>query len=194
MKVTTINPVYINKTPIGPKSRFLSFDGSNKSDVKAFQSWYNSKGYTPKLVVDGVYGPMSKSAYNTYGADYEKAMLPTQNSTTNTAPAPTTNTNLSQTDSKGNKKDGHVFDKAKGIWVKAKDSGLFDSAKNWVNNKLGDGADTTQTPSPTTVDPTGATPPAENKGMSKGLKIGLIVGGSALVLYVLYRISQKNKK
>lgn len=189
MKVTTINPVYINKVEVGPKSRFLSFDGSSSSDVKAFQSWYNTKGYSPKLVVDGKFGPMSKAAYSTYGSDYEKSFSPIAPASNNPS---SSNNSLSTTDNKGNKKDGQLFDKAKGIWVKAKDSGLVDSAKNWLNQKLGGDSSST---APTTVDPTlPTTPDAPKKGMSKALKITLIVGGAALGLYILYRVSKRKSK
>ena len=45
-------------------------DSSDKQDVMDFQGWHNSKGYNPRLVVDGVYGPMTSAAYVKYGGEW----------------------------------------------------------------------------------------------------------------------------
>ena len=59
------------------KECFSNLDSSNLESVKAFQSWFN-QNYTKApltnkaLVVDGVYGKMSKGAYAKYGSEFEK--------------------------------------------------------------------------------------------------------------------------
>lgn len=43
------------------------------SDVLGFQQYANSKGWSPKLVEDGIYGRKTTAAWNKLGADYKKA-------------------------------------------------------------------------------------------------------------------------
>lgn len=57
--------------------RYSNLDSLNKDDVKAFQSWFNTNYARPPfankpLTVDGVYGKLSKAAYDKYGAEFEK--------------------------------------------------------------------------------------------------------------------------
>jgi hypothetical protein len=70
-----------------------------------------------------------------------------------------------------------VWDKVKRAWVKAKDSGLVDSALNLLNRNRQQNMPVDLPPPP---------PPVEQKGMSQGVKIALIVGGVAVVGVVLY--------
>ena len=64
--------------------RYSNLDSSNKDSVKAFQSWFNAKYTKPPfinkpLVVDGVYGKLSKDAYAKYGAEFEKTQSTPKN-------------------------------------------------------------------------------------------------------------------
>ena len=85
---------------------------------------------------------------------------------------------------------GALRDKFKGFIEKAKGSGgLMDKAKGLLGG-LGGQQQQQQAPPPPPP------PPPRPKGMSKGLKMGLIIGGSVLVLaiigVVIYKVS-KNK-
>lgn len=89
MNVITANPVLINNRRVNSKDMYLSIDGNNKQEVMSFQEYANSKGAS--LVVDGIYGPKSKAAYKTYGADWEKqkaTQVAPVNQTTGTTDAP----------------------------------------------------------------------------------------------------------
>lgn len=77
------------------------------------------------------------------------------------------------------KKKGLTWDKVKGTWVKAKESGLLDSIISFIT--------------PTQTAPVSAPPQAEpipteqpKEGLSKNAKIGLIVGGLAVVGAIIY--------
>jgi hypothetical protein len=84
-----------------------------------------------------------------------------------------------------NGKGRAFFDKLKNTWVRAKDSGLIDSARTFLTNK-----GQSNVPEPVMPPPP---PPPPPKGMSKGLKIGLIVGGVVVVGVVLYFLLRSNK-
>ena len=43
------------------------------SDVLAFQQYANAKGWSPKLVEDGLWGSKSKSAWAKWGAEFKKS-------------------------------------------------------------------------------------------------------------------------
>ena len=46
------------------------------SNVLSFQKFANSKGYTPKLVEDGIWGSKTSAAWNVWGSEYEKGVTP----------------------------------------------------------------------------------------------------------------------
>jgi hypothetical protein len=83
------------------------------------------------------------------------------------------------------KKKGLTWDKVKGTWVKAKESGLLDSIISFIT--------------PTQTAPVSSPPQSEpintpaKEGLSKGAKIGLIVGGLAVVGAIIY-FATKDKK
>ncbi len=86
--------------------------------------------------------------------------------------------------------DGSLMNRFKGIVNKQKgEGGLLDKAKGLIGG-LGKGGQKEQTQTVVAPPP----PPRKPKGMSKNLKIGLIVGGSLLVLTVVTIIIVKSKK
>lgn len=93
MVVKTINPVYVNYKKFANTDQYWALDGtSDAGQVTAFQQWYNSKGYTPSLLVDGIYGPLTTAAFKAHGSDWKPAVnqaAPSQGSTTS-APSPST--------------------------------------------------------------------------------------------------------
>jgi hypothetical protein len=82
-----------------------------------------------------------------------------------------------------------IWDKAKGIWTQAKDAGLVDAALAFLKNR-GQGRNLGQNQP---VLPPLPPPPPPPKEMSVGLKIGLIVGGVAVVGAVLYFLLRDKK-
>lgn len=82
-----------------------------------------------------------------------------------------------------------IWDKAKKAWVAAKEAGLVDSALQLIKNRRG------VTDVPVTLPP--PPPPAqkqEEQGLSKNVKIGLIVGGVVVVGVVLYLLLKGDNK
>ena len=78
------------------------------------------------------------------------------------------------------KKKGLTWDKVKGTWVKAKESGLIDSIVNFLTPS----APVTPTPTPT---PTPSVePPPPPKGMSTTTKIVIGVGAVAVLGAIIY--------
>jgi hypothetical protein len=82
-----------------------------------------------------------------------------------------------------------VGDKVRSFGQKAKQFGS-EAGKDILGGILGKGSTPTPPPAEVSVTP----PPPTKKGMSKGLKIGLIVGGSLLVLTIVGVIIYKTKK
>ena len=84
--------------------------------------------------------------------------------------------------------DGKVWDKTKGAWVKAQDSGLLSSLGTMF------GVNQAQTyPDQAYIEPTD---PNANQPMSSGLKTGLIIGGvviAAVGIYFLVRNKKSGK-
>jgi len=72
MNVKTINPVYVNKKGYANIDMFWNLDGTSSADeVSAFQTWANSQGYTPALVVDGIFGVKTTAAWSALGSKYQ---------------------------------------------------------------------------------------------------------------------------
>jgi len=178
---------------------FYGIDGKNKKQVEEFQKFANSKG--ANLVVDGLWTIKSgkksntQKAYDIYGSQWESSVVPivaptgnTQSSTPPTASAvPPTATNVEKM-----KKKGFNWDKAKGAWTKAQgfwgkldETGLLGKAGDYFGLNLGS---KTQTDGGAPIDSTEpiAEIPTEEKGMSKGMKIGLAVGGAVILIAVIY--------
>lgn len=86
---------------------------------------------------------------------------------------------------------GGFRDKLKNFGQKAKQFG-GEAGKDLLGGVLGKGTQQA-TPPPVQVTTT-PPPPPPKKGMSKGLKIGLIVGGSLLVLTIIGVVIYKSRK
>lgn len=128
---------------------------------------------------------------NANGKELPKAPL-------NFSPTKTTNideSKLSSTNPKGEKKKGHFWDRAKGTWVKAKDSGLVDKGAGLFNKLFGskDSTSTDSTTTDTTVVDTGAgTPTPTKREMSTATKIGITVG-AVVIIGAIYLLTKKKK-
>lgn len=204
MRIVTSYPVKVLNGKVRKLDYMSSIDGKNSSQVMAFQKYANSKG--AKLIVDGLWGRKdgkksnTQKAYDVYGAEWEKSVIsaPTGTTTTTTetkpetvvvndAPKVPTGSAPSSTQVEEQKQKGVFWDKAKGVWVRAKDSGMLDNLANYFGLNTG-------APTNPTVDTN--TPPIDDKPkMSKGLKIGLIVGGVILLGVIVYAVTRpKGKK
>jgi hypothetical protein len=172
-------------------------DKKNTTDVKGFQTYANSKG--AKLVVDGIWGAKTEAEYTKYGAEWEatKNPVPTAQVQNVVAQAPVVppNTNPTPNQVADAKKKGLFWDKVKGGWVYAKESGILD----WVGNLFG-------LQPPPAFQPTGAgagvtagggggavVTDDTNKGMSKTTKTLLYVGGALVLGFVIYTIAKPKK-
>lgn len=70
---TTPTATNTTSTAVAPVTTQTSTSGIPAlSDVTGFQNWYNSKTFILKLVVDGILGPLTSSAYAKAGAQYLK--------------------------------------------------------------------------------------------------------------------------
>jgi hypothetical protein len=169
--------------------QYSYIDKNNKDEVRAFQAFVNSKGYKPALDVDGIYGPLSDAAYKIYGASWEATRTSTVApvpvvAVTSNVPAIPVGGQPTASQIEEQKKKGVFWDKAKRVWVTAKDSGLIDLLSKWLGWK----------PSSTTSAPSGSVatpPPTEGRKMSKGLRTGLIIGGVVVLGLVIYAFAKK---
>jgi hypothetical protein len=213
MKVITANPVVVYGKKINTTDYYLNIDGTNKTQVKQFQDWLDNNyptwlkgGKLKRGAGYGTFGPSTKAAYTQYGAQWEATQgnaqsqggtgQGTQNAITQaTTPAPVTtqtpatDPNLASTDAKGKTNPGHFWDKAKGVWVKAKDAGLVDQATGWLSNLFGGSSQ----PSTSSNAPVNTNDPGPKPGMSKGMKIGLVVGGIAVLGIIIYAATRPKK-
>jgi len=204
MKVLTSNPVYINDTQIDKPSEYLSFDGGNTEQVKAFQDWMDLEypgWYRGGNMNRGKkYGKMdfaTKKANRKYGSQFDQLVgggsrkfLGTVNPHTGEFTPPP---GYSETAPNGETRAGRFWNKAKGGWEKAETAlqrvqGFMDKV-NQFGQMFGGGRQEVQPDwnNQPTFEP-------EEKKMSKGLKIGLIIGGVALAGVVVFAIVKHSKK
>ncbi len=147
----------------------------------------------------GTFGPSTTKAYAVYGAEWEATRTssspppppsgstafpapPTSNVEVVTAGVPTIPTGSQPTAAQieQQKKKGVFWNKAKGVWVKAKEAGIFD----WLGNVLG-------------ITPAAGQTPIEeeprSRKMGSGVQTAIIIGGIVIVGLFLYSQSKKSK-
>jgi len=148
----------------------------------------------------GTFGPSTTKAYAVYGAEWEATRTsstpaPSSAPTGSSAPAPPTSnvevvTSGVPTIPSGSqptaaqieqqKKKGVFWNKAKGVWVKAKEAGIFD----WLGNILGVTPTTTETP---------IEEEPRSRKMGSGVQTAIIIGAVVVVGLFLYSQSKKGK-
>ena len=209
MKVITAYPVIINGKLAANQfaantMNFSSFDASGKPETKAeiqsFQNWLDVKyptwlngGKLNKGSGYGTFGPATTKAWNSYGTEFTKSRMALSGtlgqtfapSTTSSQPATIPATDTSPAKQEKMKKLGYAWDKAKGLYVKVKETGLLDNflSKLGLGSKQSGETIDTSTPYVDTTQPT---------GMSKNVKIALIAGG-AIALIAIIVVATKKK-
>lgn len=98
-----------------------SYFKSNKTRTLAFQKYANSKGYTPKLVEDGIWGSKTQAAWNKLGDDFIKSTQDLINKVTVPTHTPTATESV-------------TLDLAKKEYEQ---SGSKLTFKEWVNSQAG---------------------------------------------------------
>ncbi len=156
------------------------FDGKKAGSAKiaTFQKYANSKGYTPKLVVDGKYGAKTEAAIKVFGDKYdsllntplaEKEPVSQQSSAT---PSPATvlaTTNSASENTGTNTPTAQTKTSTAGVVSKAGNTKIADTS--------------------TTID-TGA----DSAGMSTGKKVWIGLGIATLLGIAAFIIIKKRKK
>lgn len=196
--------------------------GDLPKNIKHFQDWMDkvhpnwlndgtnlnknvSKGY-------GNGGAQTKKAYATYGTAYESALqsvlgILSGTSTGSSSPSSTTTQSapsspqlppsVSETNPKGEKKKGMLWDKTKGTWVKGSDwlkahpefankmKGFFGNIFSGDNPLAGlFGGSKTSSKDTVSYEDNSYNPEPTDKTMSKNAKIGLAIGGGILLLVI----------
>ena len=191
---------------------FYSIDGKNPTETKAFQDWLDNVkkikwvgatdtdltngNFLNKGAGYGNFGVSTTKANSRYGAEYQASLNPVptaqvQNVVAN-APAVPQGGTPTATQVADAKKKGLFWDKVKGGWVYAKESGLLD----WVGNLFGLKPPPAFQPTPptaTTTTTTITTSDDSGKGMSKTTKTLLYVGGALVLGFVIYTIAKPKK-
>lgn len=182
---------------------YFDFDGkkASKAQLKKFQEYANKKGMSPKLVVDGVYGKNTQLAIDKYGAEWD-AMLATVMglAVPPPSPMPTDTPTPTPQEQVEMAKKGKIWDKVKGWQESGKAQELLGKVQEaggirgffggLFGKKGGAGAPPTDMP----IDNSGGgdSSPSGKPGMSKGMKIGLAVGGAVLLFTIIY-FATRNK-
>jgi|688.fasta_scaffold18419_15 hypothetical protein len=207
MIVKTTYPIIVNRKRVSPKDYYLNIDAKNLEEVKAFQRYAVSRGVnldyisksTKKLVsgenaIDGIYGGKTKNAYATYGADWEKTR-------TTPTPTPTDETKKEETKKEETKKEETKKEETKKEETKKDETKKEETKKDEVTITKDDKGNTTTvtkkadgTTTTVVTDKNGKVISKKQSGMSKNLKIGLIIGGGVLFLgIIIFALTRKNK-
>lgn len=177
IKVLSKGNVIIGGKKINPDDFYMNLTGSSpKAEVLAFQVFAIAKGEA--LTPDGLWGAKTAAAYSKWGNDWEtsKIVAPT---TTTTPPTEQKKEEM--------KKKGLQWDKVRGTWMKVKDTGFL---QGMFPNLFGNQNQTGPGPE-MPISNTPEAPAPDKKGMSKGMKIGLAVGGVLLLGTVIYFATRK---
>jgi len=199
MIVKTKNPIRIITNS---KDYYSNIDAKNKEEVKAFQRYAVSRGVnldyisksTKKLVsgenaIDGEYGEKTLNAYKTYGADWEKT-LPKKDEPKKDEPKKD-ETKKDETKKDETKKDETKKDETKKDETKKDEITVTkdDKGNTITTTKKADGTILT-----VVTDKKGKVISKKESGMSKNLKIGLMIGGGVLVLLIMAVIIKQAQK
>jgi hypothetical protein len=193
---------------------YYSIDGKNPEETKKFQDWLDNVkkikwvgatntdltngNFLNKGFGYGNFGASTTKANSRYGAEYQAFLNPVTNTQVQNviaqAPVVPPNTNPTPNQVADAKKKGLFWDKVKGGWVYAKESGILD----WVGNLFGlqppPAFQPTQTTTTTGSAGTGGAVITDNeKGMSKTTKTLLYVGGALVLGFVIYTIAKPKK-
>jgi hypothetical protein len=200
MNIITAYPVMMNGKVVANRIaadtlNYSSADGDPKiydkltpAQITSFQKFANSKG--AKLGVDGKKGPMTAAAWKTYGEEWYKIAMGlagtlAQGSIPDSVPAIDT----SKAQQEKMAKLGLFLDKAKGVYTKGKELGLFDG----ILNRLGLGGGTPQDQTQISTTPTGEVLPPPPP-MSMTTKILLGVGGAIALIAIIVVVTKSNGK
>lgn len=192
MKVITAYPIIMDGKTVGNKAYNTTLDYSsaegdpkiyqmlNAAQTKAFQKYANVKGISPKLTEDGLKGAKTAAAWKIYGDDFYKGAMGITSAIQTATTIPATDTSAANQDKM--QKLGYYFDKAKGAYVKLKETGLFDG----LLQKLGLAQPTTDAGMPIIEE--------EKKGMSNTTKILIGVGAGILVIGLIVLATRPKTK
>lgn len=198
MKVITSYPVYINRKPVSPKDWYASAEGekkyasyehwlgarSNEDSYKAFQdwmdinhpNWVNGKNLN-KGSGYGVFGPSTTQAWNKYSGEFKSYI----------------NKNFVDPSLAKQQKSASTkakVEKAKERAKAVKDSGVFGGLIDGIFGKK-ENTDSTQVAEASVSDT--PTPDGDKKGLSTTAKIGIAIGGTALLGFLIYLGTRKKK-
>jgi hypothetical protein len=193
MIVKTKNPIRIITNS---KDNYSNIDAKNKDEVKAFQRYAVSRGanldftnsdgkvFTGEDAIDGDYKSKTKAAYKTYGADWEKTR-PKKDEPKKDEP----------------KKDEPKKDEPKKDEPKKDELPKEETKKDEITVTKDDKGNTITTTKKAdgtiltvVTDKNGKEIKKKESGMSKKLKIGLMIGGGVLVLLIMAAIIKQAQK
>jgi hypothetical protein len=184
MKIITNKPVQFEADPLAASNEYwLMIDGKNDIQVRHFQAWANKEKGTG-LKVNGRWNKGTRTEYAKYGSEWEKVFSSAFPDYVTTAPD-------------GTRKQGQLWDKAKGVWVGARDSGLLQQGLDALGIKFDTGA----IPPPALPDqyapapedpPEDPAPKKKTSVMSFIIPMALILGG--YFIYTKVKGSKGNKK
>lgn len=207
MKIITAYPVlYKNNVINRGGSEYSNITAaSNKDSITSFQNWYNKNvaNSQTKLVVDGIWGPKTNSAWKQKGERYETEMLGATNDVQKAlaglfggAAAVADPQNISLTSPTGEKKDGMVWDKTKQSFVDPKTGSTNPPVKT---NSVG-----LSTAKPDVIPPiitkkpddkTGSSKEQHGSGrmISKTAKILIGCGIGFVLVFIIYKVTKTKK-
>ena len=192
MIVKTKNPIRIITNS---KDNYSNIDAKNKDEVKAFQRYAVSRGanldftnsdgkeFTGEDAIDGDYKKKTKAAYKIYGDDWEK--------TRPKKDEPKQEPKKDEPKKDEPKKDETKKDERKKDETKKDEVTVTkdDKGNTITVTKKADGTTLT-----VVTDKNGKEISKKESGMSKNLKIGLMIGGGVLVLLIMAVIIKQSQK
>ena len=185
-----------------------NLDGkSSKVEILAFQKYVQTAIHPNAVKLNGRWDLKTKRAWKRYGRRFEDwktknvAGVTDPNNVVNpngpggTERNPSNDPNLSNTDPSGRSRAGAFWDKTQNAWQKAESTGTLDFLRGFLsgdatgntNQNWDGGLNNNQPYQPTPL-------PNQRQGMSKGMKIGLAVGGVVLLGTIIYFATKPKAK